>query len=233
MASDAQRWVPETRFGVWFQRTEIWLRYVLAPAVDEFGALLGPGDRRFRSILDVGCGEGLAFRLLEERFRPDVISGLDIDAQLIERARVAAERCSCRVEARAGDAAKLELPDASVDLVFCHQTLHHLCDQEGAIHEFHRVLEPGGVLLLAESCRRFTHSLPVRLLFRHPMELQKSAAEYLKLLRSAGFAFEPRDVGTPCPFWSQPDFGLRELLGRPVRTPREPTLVQVAASHPH
>ena len=180
----------------------------------------------------MGCGAGLAFPLLEERFRPVVISGLDIDAPLVERARVAAGRCSCRVEARVGDATKLELPDASLDMVFCHQTLHHLSDQEGALHEFRRVLKPGCVLLLAESCRRFTQSLPVRLLFRHPMEMQNSAAKYLELLRSAGFVFEPSNVATPYPFWSRPDFGLGELLGRPVRTPREPTLLHVAAFRP-
>ena len=34
------------------------------------------------------------------------------------------------------NAAKIEMPDHSVDMVFCHQTFHHIIDQENAIKEF-------------------------------------------------------------------------------------------------
>jgi ubiquinone/menaquinone biosynthesis C-methylase UbiE len=63
--------------------------------------------------------------------------------------------------------------------VFCHQTFHHIVEQEAAMAEFFRVLKPGRVLLFAESTRRYIHSLPIRLLFRHPMEVQKTAEEYI------------------------------------------------------
>jgi SAM-dependent methyltransferase len=43
---------------------------------------------------------------------------------------------------------RLDLPDESVDLIFCRQTFHHLVDQMGAIAEFRRLLRPGGLLPL-------------------------------------------------------------------------------------
>ena len=38
-----------------------------------------------------------------------------------------------------------------------------------AVRGFHRVLKPGGMLLLTESCRRYILSWLIRILFRHPM----------------------------------------------------------------
>ena len=230
--AECNRAVRETRFGRWFLGSSIWLQYVLAQAVAELDSLLGAGPRRFASVLDVGCGHGLAFRLLEQRFRPEVMLGVDVDPAMVERARRAAGGCACRVDASVGDVTGLELPDACLDMVFCHQTLHHVADQERALREIHRVLRPGGVLLLAESCRCFIRSLPVKLLFRHPMEVQKSAGECLELLRASGFEFEERNVSTPSPSWSRPDLGIREWLGRPAAADREPRLVHVAAIRP-
>jgi SAM-dependent methyltransferase len=113
----------------------------------------------------------------------------------------------------------------------CHQVLHHVSDQEGVLSELFRVLRPGGLLLVAESCRAFVRSLPVRLLFRHPRGVQRSADGYRELLRATGFAFERESTSTPDPFWARPDFGLRERLGlRPAAG--EAPEVQVVARRP-
>ena len=47
------------------------------------------------------------------------------------------------------------------------------------------LLKPGGVLLFAESTKRYIHSWIIRLLFRHPMDVQKTAPEYLAMVRAA------------------------------------------------
>ena len=39
----------------------------------------------------------------------------------------------------------------------------------------------------------------------------------------------PDAVSTPYLWWSRPDVGLLEWLGRPVRVPREPTLLNLVA----
>ena len=62
-----------------------------------------------------------------------------------------------------GDCAQLPLPDASADIVFCHQTFHHLVEQDRALAEFRRVLKPGGILLFAESTDAYIKSWVIRL----------------------------------------------------------------------
>ena len=223
------RWVRESRLGTWFLTTDIWVQYVLAVAVADLERLLGPRSGPYRAILDVGCGHGKALPLLDAKFKPDVLVGVDLDPAVIERASREGARCRCRVELKVGRATLLEASTASFDMIFCHQTVHHLTDPESAIHEFHRVLKPGGALLFSESCRPFTCSWPVRLLFRHPLETQKSAEEYLSLLGAGGFVFTSDDVSMPYPWWSRPGLGLREWLGWPLPVRRQETLLNVVA----
>jgi SAM-dependent methyltransferase len=222
-------WVRDTRFGAWLVTSDLWSRFVVRIAFGQLLCLLGRRRGRYGAILDVGCGGGAALPLLDRRFAPRHLFGVDTDPRMIARAAKVAARCRCRVELNLGSAAALELPDDSLDMIFCHQTFHHLQDPERAAREFYRVLKPGGVLLFSESCAPFIRSLLVRLLFRHPMRAQHLAEEYLTLLRVTGFRFDGRDVSTPYPWWSRPDLGVLERLGQPVPTRRAETVVNVVA----
>lgn len=227
---NAADWTPETRFGTWFQTTAIWRRYVVDAALDEVSSRLPAEHRRVATILDAGCGAGPAFAGLADRFDAERIIAVDVDPLQIERARSAAATCPIPVQLRCEDLRTLTIEDASIDLVWCHQSLHHTNDQAAVLREFRRVLRSGGKLLLAESCRAFTLSLRVRMLFRHPVSAQRSAEDYLALTREAGFQFVPEDVCLPDPFWSRPDFGFCEWMGRPVSRRRgDATEVQVIA----
>jgi len=94
------------------------------------------------------------------------------------------------------------------------------------------VLAPGGMLLLAESCEAFIKTWLVRLLFRHPPDVQKPAEGYLGLVRSAGFVFGDADVRISTPWWSLPDLGVTRRLGL-MRKPPVPTeLLLVARKAP-
>ena len=225
-------WMHETRFGQWFIGTQVWELYVVKVSMQQFVRLLAGRGWKPRRVLDAGCGPGVSLPLLEQYFKPDVIVALDVDPGEIERSRVQSRRCTCPVELRQGDVANLNFPDASFDLILCHQTLHHVVEQEAVLRELHRVLAPGGALLIAESCRSFILSTPVRVLFRHPNEVQKTAGEYQQLLRDAGFLFTSAEVETSRPFWSLLDWGLLERLGWRSKRDAEPTQVAVVAFKP-
>lgn len=213
MESTAPDWVSETRFGKWFLSTRTWYRWVLTVAVEDLRALGGDRLRSVGRLLDVGCGQGRSFGLLAKHFAPREIVGIDIDPVMVETARAAAKDCPAPVTVKQSSVSKLELPDASVDVVFCHQLIHHVSDQARVLRELHRVLVPGGYLLLGESCEAFIRIWSVRWFFRHPPGVQHPAEGYVQLVRDAGFIVEERDVRTSTPWWSLPDLGILRKYG--------------------
>ncbi|MDE1183548.1 class I SAM-dependent methyltransferase [Paraburkholderia sp.] len=230
--SSSVPFVPETAFGIWFLRTHTWEHHVLRVAIDDLKRLIDAPLPVAPVIVDAGCGQGKSFRLLAEAFQPAQIIGVDFHRESVALATDAARSVSAPIEVLHGDCANLPLPDASADILFCHQTFHHLVEQDRALAEFRRVLKPGGVLLFAESTDAYIKSWVIRLLFRHPMHVQKSADGYLDMIRAAGFTFAARNVSLPYLWWSRAaDFGLFERLGlhRPQPGKRRETLVNVAA----
>lgn len=228
--------VPETRFGIWFLGSQTWLQFVLEVAVNDLARLVGQAQRSdYAIVLDVGCGQGKSFRLLKQKFNPQTLIGIDADAEILEKAKVQAHRDEVQVDLRIGNGADIQLPDNSVDILFCHQTFHHLVEHEKAIAEFYRVLKPGGLLLFAESTRAYIHSWIIRLLFRHPMDVQKTSDEYIALIRQAGFQVNPKQMSFPYLWWSLPDLGLLNKLGLKKTPPigkREETLLNLIAVKP-
>jgi len=224
--------VPETRIGFWFLGTETWSKHVLKVALDDLERLIPARKSSYPIVLDAGCGQGKSFRLLIEHFAPQRLIGIDAEEKCLQLAQVEASRESIFMELRQGDIAALDLADASVDLAFCHQTFHHLTQQQMALRQLYRVLKPGGVLLFAESTRAYIHSWIIRLLFRHPMQLQRSAAEYMAMIRDQGFTFGAQNVSLPYLWWSRPDLGAFEWFGCGVPAVREETLINLAAVKP-
>lgn len=227
VADCEEDWVRESKFGRWFLSTNIWRRYVLNEGLDALVGMLGKRVQSGARVLDIGCGQGSAFGLLDEAFSPAMITGVDIDGELIDRAASEAGQLKCELLLMRASALQLPLMDASVDVVFCHQLLHHMTCQADALSELVRVLCPGGLLLMSESCRCFIESSLVRFLFRHPMAAQKAAEDYVDLVRAAGFAVEDDDIETAVPWWSRRDFGLGPALGWGGASEQVPTEVYV------
>lgn len=229
-------YVEETRFGFWFLRSHTWQHHVLRVAIDDLRGLFDDALPQSPVVLDAGCGQGKAFKYLQQVFAPSCLLGTDADPHSLQLSAAEAQRQGLAVELRGSDCADLRFADASVDMVFCHQTFHHLVEQDKALAEFYRVLKPGGYLLFAESTEAYIDTWVIRWLFRHPMQVQKSAGQYLQMLRSQGFEFGPRNVSYPYLWWSRArDFGLLERLGLRAPPPvgqRDETLVNVVARKP-
>jgi SAM-dependent methyltransferase len=98
-------------------------------------------------ILDVGGGPGRhAQWMAEQGFR---VTLLDVVETHVLAAR------GSGIEARVGDARRLEEPDGTVDAVLLLGPLYHLDDagRAVALEEAHRVLRPGGLLAAAAISR--------------------------------------------------------------------------------
>jgi ubiquinone/menaquinone biosynthesis C-methylase UbiE len=226
--------VPETSFGKWFLRTSTWSVHVLERALQDLDQLIPQRRKSYPVVVDVGCGAGRSLPKLHARFSPQRLIGVDIDAEMLQLSAQEASLAEIRAELVQGSSSQLHaFANQSVDLVFCHQTFHHLVEQEAALREFFRVLKPGGILLFAESTRRYIESWIIMLLFRHPMDVQRSAPEYLQMVRDAGFAVPPTSISYPYLWWSRSDLGVLERwFGIAPRANREETLINLVAVKP-
>lgn len=125
---------------------------VLDIAVEQIEAELGsiPDGAR---VLDVGCGGGQMARALAQR-RPDLhVTGIDLSADQVRRARRRAGDIADRVEFVQGSALDLPFPDADFDAVYSIASIKHWPDPAAGLAECARVLRPGGQLLVAEADR--------------------------------------------------------------------------------
>ena len=229
-------YVEETRLGFWFLRSHTWQHHVLRVAVNDLRSLFSDELPTAPVILDAGCGQGKSFQYLDKTFAPKRLIGLDADPLSLHLSAEEARRQGIDIELIGSDCAELKVADDSIDILFCHQTFHHLVQQDRALAEFYRVLKPGGYLLFAESTEAYIDTWVIRWLFRHPMHVQKSAAQYLEMIRDQGFEFEPQNISYPYLWWSRSkDFGLLERVGllkpKPVGQ-RDETLVNVVARKP-
>jgi SAM-dependent methyltransferase len=109
-------------------------------------------DWRAKEIVDVGCGTGA---ILKQLGNPEKNVGIDLAPEAISFCR---ERGLNNVQQ--GDILALPFPDASFDAVICSSVLYHqwVSDVEGAVREMHRVLRPGGALLINVPAFPFLYS---------------------------------------------------------------------------
>ena len=136
--------------------------------------LLGPRGRRLRAmfaddlqlrdgdrVLDVGCGGGRLAMVFAARVAPSgSVDGIDAAAEMIKLATARARRHGLPAHFQAAFAQRLPFADTSFDAVACTLALHHVAedDQQAAVVEMHRVLKPGGRLLIAEFRKGQRHS---------------------------------------------------------------------------
>ncbi|PWT94539.1 MAG: class I SAM-dependent methyltransferase [Blastocatellia bacterium] len=106
------------------------------------------GDVRNLRVLDLGCGEGGYGRELARRGAQVV--GLDGSARMIQiaRHRAAAEKLDIKFICTNANAMD-EIADHSFDLVVAPMSLMDVEDYPGAVRETHRVLAPGGSLVMS------------------------------------------------------------------------------------
>jgi ubiquinone/menaquinone biosynthesis C-methylase UbiE len=94
------------------------------------------------TILDIGCGEGIMLEKLGRSFPDRTITGIDF----MEENVGICERCD--LPAKQGDIYSLDLPDNYADVILLMEVIEHLKDPQAAVAQLHRVLKPGGRLIV-------------------------------------------------------------------------------------
>ena len=132
-----------------------------AGAVLAFGSLISLHEplvgnllrsRRFdvsphRTILDIGSGAGQILGHLLKVAHPDArLIAFDLSQQMLRRARNRLKNPRPRFVA--GDLMRLPFADDVFDCATCGWVIEHLPDPRPGLKEIHRVLRPGGSLLL-------------------------------------------------------------------------------------
>ncbi|MFC4857249.1 class I SAM-dependent methyltransferase [Actinophytocola glycyrrhizae] len=103
------------------------------------------GDVRALRVLDAGCGSGMhAAELIK---RGAIVTGADLSVGLLDTART---RLGPEVPLHQTDLGQpLDFADGVFDLVMCSLVMHYLEDWDRTLGEFHRVLVPGGRLVMS------------------------------------------------------------------------------------
>lgn len=163
-------------------------------------AAVSPGDH----ILDVACGTGD----LTEAFARSgaaVVKGIDFTPAMLELAKIKAHQMK-RPDGipvpvyEDGDAMSLDVPSASFDVVSIAFGIRNVTAPSTAIDEFHRVLRPGGRLVILEFCQpRFAFMR----LFNgfYCKRIMPLTASLIARDRSGAYRYLPRSVET----FSEPD----------------------------
>ncbi len=112
--------------------------------LDGFGWNHAPKDHL---LLDAGCGMGdrtVAASLAGAKRS----IGIDTDPEKLHWARLLAVQNRCPADFLLGSVVSLPCPDASFDLVLLLDVIEHLEEPLAALTEVHRVLRPGGRVLM-------------------------------------------------------------------------------------
>lgn len=149
------------------------------------------GPRSSDTVLSVGCHHGIFEAYLSRKVKK--VHAVDINEEEI-RANM---KKYPQVEFRAGDLLEgLDFPDGLFDKIIFTEVLEHLPRgrEKEALHELHRLLSPGGILVLSTPN---DHPLAT---FSDPAWLLKGHRHYrpeavLDLLRSAGFRADGLLIG--------------------------------------
>ena len=107
-----------------------------------------------RRFLDLGAGTGYTLRRVFDAFPVAMATGLDVSAEMLERARQRLDGLAGRVELRTSDIAAPEIR-GSYDAISSVLAVHHLVADEKR-HLFSRIwehIEPGGIFVIADYFR--------------------------------------------------------------------------------
>jgi ArsR family transcriptional regulator len=134
-------------------------------------------------IADLGAGEGTFTQLLARRARS--VIAVDNSEKMVSFGRDLAKKNGLsNIEYRLGDLESPPMAEASVDLAFFSQSLHHALHPQKAIEQAHRILRPRGRIVILDLRK---HSFEEARELYADLWLGFSEVELESFLRDGGF----------------------------------------------
>jgi SAM-dependent methyltransferase len=209
---------------------EMYQRYVVpflvgpwTPGLVELAALQ-PGER----VLDVACGTGVAARLAAQQVGASgKVTGLDTGPGMLAVAGALPPPPGATITWVECGAEAMRLTNSTYDVALCQQGLQFFSDKSAALREMHRVLRPGGRLVLSVWKKPNPYSAAMRAAVARHISLE--AAARLEISTCLGNAEELRGLLV--------DAGFRHVLicshAMTIRLPRvEEFVLRQMASMP-
>jgi ubiquinone/menaquinone biosynthesis C-methylase UbiE len=198
------------------------------------------GDR----VLDLGCGEGWASRILANAVQGaegfGQVVGLDISDEMVRLAR-AHSRNFDNLMFVCGSAEQIPWEENFFDKILSVESFYYYANQERALGELFRVLAPKGHLFILINLYKDNHySLRWVDELKVPVKI-RSEQEYVDLLKSHGFedvraVRVPDDTPTPDPYsgrWFKNAEELRDFkrIGALLLIARKPDVRNAAPAY--
>src|SRR5882762_1709177 len=143
---------------------------------------LGPGMR----ILDAGCGTGEALPWLLDEVKPSgSVVGIDLATAHADAARLYASE---NIEVFQGDLLTARLVPASIDFIWCVNTINHLRDPIQGVIKLSALLRPGGRIALGQS------SLLPDMYFAWDSRLERVTNEAVRQYYRDRYSLDERDL---------------------------------------
>jgi ubiquinone/menaquinone biosynthesis C-methylase UbiE len=142
---------------------------------------LSPGDR----VLDAGCGSGEALLWLQNAIgEQGTVLGIDLAGAHVAAARAAAPR----VQVQQGDLLTLTIPDASLDLIWCVNTINHMKDPVSVLTRLGAALRPHSRIAVGQS------SLLPEMFFAWDARLERMINEAVRQYYRDRYSVDERDL---------------------------------------
>jgi SAM-dependent methyltransferase len=145
---------------------------------------LSPGMR----VLDAGCGTGEALPWLLAQIKPSgTVVGFDLAAAHVDAAR---RHAAAAIEVHQADLMSAPASPASIDFIWCVNTIHHLKDPLPAVNRLAALLRPRGRIALGQS------SLLPDMYFAWDARLECAANEAVRRYYRQRYSLEERDLAS-------------------------------------
>ncbi|MEW6732297.1 MAG: methyltransferase domain-containing protein [Acidobacteriota bacterium] len=133
-----------------------------------------------KDVLDIGCGPGESSIFLHRHFGTQArVIGIDIGWEFVELGTRIAEVNQISTKFLRGDACTLPFAGNSFDVAVTLEMVEHMPTWQQFLREAHRVLKPGGSLVISTPTRAGFHSWLKRAWVR-ARGLQKTFQQYKK-----------------------------------------------------